>query len=148
MVHALEEIQRLLKPDGCLIEIHPVANASRINVYDGSHILFADSYPPSDGEDVRQAEAALDEVVQRRLFFIERSGEFDLTTFASSVTELRECFAKLEAYDDGPKDEALEAQRTTQYARVDEIMQAAGDGAEVAFHERARITRLNPNVIK
>jgi len=148
MVHALEEIQHLLKPDGCLIDIHPVPKSSLINVYQGSRALFAESYPPSDGEDVRQAEAALAQVVQRRLFVIERSGEFDLTTFASSVAELREFFAKIDAYDDGPKDDALEAQRTAQYARVEEIMRAAGDGAEVAFHERGRITRMNPNVRK
>jgi hypothetical protein len=31
MVHALEEIHRLLKPSGRLIDIHPVAEASWLN---------------------------------------------------------------------------------------------------------------------
>jgi len=145
MVHALEEIQRLLKPDGCLIDIHPVLEAPLIKVYQGSSVLFVEPYPGyDDKEDLRQAEDVLAQVVQRGLFVIERSGEFDLTIYASSVAELQEFFAKVGAYDDSPKDDAVEAQRTALYARVEEIMQAAGDGAEVAYHERARINRLNP----
>lgn len=32
MVHALEEIRRLLKPMGSLIDIHPVAESSAIEI--------------------------------------------------------------------------------------------------------------------
>jgi len=150
MVHALEEIQRLLKPDGCLIDIHPVLEAPLIKVYQGSRVLFVESNPDHDRteEESRQAEDALAQVVQRGLFIIERNSEFDLPIYGSSVIELRDFRAKIGAFDDSPKDDAVEAQRTALYARVDEIMQAAGDGAEVAYHERARITRMNPNVRK
>jgi hypothetical protein len=149
MVHALEEIQRLLKPNGCLIDIHPVREAPLIKVYRGSSVLFVGTDPGYDyDEDIQQAEAALAQIVQRGLFVIEGSSKFDLTTYASSVAELQEFFAMVGAYDDDPKDDAMEAQRTALYARVEEIMQAAGGDAEIAYHERAHITRLNPNVRK
>ena len=147
MVHALEEIQRLLRSDGCLIDIHPVLEAPLIKVYQGSSIVFVEPDPSYDyEEDPRQAEDALAQVVLRRLFVIERSREFDLLTYGSSVAELRDYWAKAGAYDDSPKDDAVEARATELYAQVEEIMRATGQGAEVALHERARITRLNPNV--
>jgi len=150
MVHALEEIQRLLKPDGCLIDIHPVLEDPLMVTYQGGRVLFTESVPVSahDYKVISQADDALAQVVQRGLFIIERRGEFDLTTYASSVAELREFFAKAGAFSDSPKDEAVETRQTALYARVEEVMQAAGVGAEVAYHERGRITRMNPNVRK
>ncbi len=147
MVHALEEIQRLLKPDGCLIEIHPVLEAPLIKVYQGSNVLFVEPYPGYCDEEDLRAEDARAQVVQRGLFVIERSGEFDLPTYGSSVPELRDYWAKIDAYDDSPKEEAVEARRTELYARVEEIMRTAGQGAEVALHERASIARLNPRLL-
>lgn len=144
MVHALEEIERLLKPDGCLIDIHPVREAKLIKVHQGSTVLFVESDPGYAGEDVKQAEDALAQVVQRGLFVIERNSEFDLPIYGSSVAEIQEFFAKMEAYDDSPTDEAVEARVIELYTRVEEIMKAVGDRAEVAYHERARISRLMP----
>jgi hypothetical protein len=149
MVHALEEILRLLKPDGCLIDIHPIREARLIKIYQGRSVLFAESDPGYDyDEDLRQAEDALAQVLQSRLFMIERSSEFDLLTYASSVPELRDYWTKANAYEASPKDVAVEARQTELYDRVEEIRQAAGEKAEVADHERARITRLTPNVRK
>lgn len=147
MVHALEEIQRLLRPDGCLIDIHPVLEAPLVKVYEGSSVIFVEPDPSYDyEEDLRQAEDALTQVVQRGMFVIGSSSELDLVTYGSSVTELRDYWAKVGAYSDSPKDDAVEARVTELYARVEEIMQAAGQGAEIALHERARITRMNPNL--
>ena len=150
MVHALEEIQRLLKPEGCLIDIHPVPEDRLVVIDQDGRVLFSESVPipTPDYEVISQAEAALAQVVQRGLFNIERSLAFDLATYASSVAELQEFFAKAGAYHDGPKDDAVAAQRTALYARVDEIMKTAGHGAQVVYHEQAHMMRLNPNVIK
>jgi hypothetical protein len=52
--------------------------------------------------------------------------------------------AKVNAYEDNPKDDAVTAQQDAVYARANEIMQNAS-GAEIAYHERAHITRLKPN---
>jgi hypothetical protein len=148
MVHALEEIRRLLKPDGSLIDIHPVLEAAIIKVYQGGKVLFAEPDPKHDyygyGEDYRQADAALAQVVQSRLFVVERNGEFDFLTYGSSVAELRDFIAKAGAYGERPKDEAVAAPDAELYARVEKIMQEAGEGGEVATHERARIARLRP----
>jgi len=149
MVHALEEIQRLLRPDGCLIDIQPVLEAPLFKVYQGSSVVFVEPDPSYDyEEDLRQADAALAQVIQRGLFAIERGVEFDFLTYGSSVSELRDFWAKAGAYDDGPKKDVVEPQVTELDSRIDEIMRAAEQGAEVALHERAHITRLNPNVRK
>lgn len=146
MVHALEEIHRLLKPVGCLIDIHPVREAPLIKVYQGSSVIFVESDPGYDYEEsLQQAEGALAQVVQRGLFAIEGSREFELMTYASSIRELRDYWAMIGAYDDDPKEEALEAQVTETFARAEEVMQRIGEEAEVAYDERAFITRLNPN---
>ena len=142
MVHALEEIHRLLRPDGSLIDIHPILEAPLIEVFQGGKVLFAEPIPVRDYEDYRQAEDALAQIVLRRLFVIVHSGEFDFLTYGSSVAELRDFVAEANAYDDRPKDAAVATREAELAARVEEIMQAAGEGAEVAYHERGRIARL------
>jgi hypothetical protein len=146
MVHALEEIHRLLRAGGRLIDIHPVLEVPLIKVFQGGRVLFAEPDPDFDNykEDVRQAEAALAQIVQRGLFVIERSGEFDSSKYASSVAELRDSTAKASAYNDSPPDEAVVAREAELYARAEQIMQAAGEGAEVAIHEKGHIARLKP----
>ena len=108
--------------------------------------MFAEPWRVHDGydEDLRQAEDALADIVRRRLFVIERSGEFDFLYYGSSVAELRDFLAEADAYDDRPIAEAVAARRADLYARAEEFMQAAGEGAEVAHHERGRIARLRP----
>jgi SAM-dependent methyltransferase len=146
MVHALEEIHRLLKPDGCLIDIHPVAEAPLIKVYQEKNLLFTESDPGYDYEvDLYDAEDALKEIVRRGLFLFEGRDEFDLVTYSSSVPDLRDFFAMIGAYSNSPKDDAVTARQAEVYARADEIMRDAVE-AEIAYHERADITRLNPNV--
>ncbi len=144
MVHALEEIRRLLRPGGSLIDIHPVPEAPRIEVYQGSRTLFAEPSPDHTDEDYRQADEALAQVIQRRLFVVEGSIEFDFLVYGSSVVELRDFMAEANAYDERLKDEAVTAREAELATRVDEIMGAAGEGAEVAYHERGRIARLRP----
>ena len=144
MVHALEEIHRLLKPDGNLIDIHPVADAPLIEVYQGGRVLFAQPMPDYSTEDYRQADSALAQAIQRRIFVIERSGQFDYLVYGSSVTELRDYVAETNAFVDKPEDEAVSALEEEFIARVEGIMQGAGEGAEVATHERIHIARLRP----
>ena len=143
MVHALEEILRLLKPDGCLIDIHPVRKAPLIQIRLESAILFAEPGPLYDFEDLRHADEALDEVIQRGSFIVEGTGEFELVTYASSVNEMRDYWARSGAYDDSPKDATVVAQEDKIYAKAAEIMRNA-PGAEIRHGERVRVTRLNP----
>jgi hypothetical protein len=145
MVHALEEIRRLLKQDGCLIDIHPVREAPLIKVHQWGDLLFNESDPGYDyDEDLQHAEKALEEAVRRGLFRIEGENEFEVVTYASSVTEMRDYWATYGAFDDEPKDEAITTRQNEVYDQADKIMQNA-PGAEITYHERARITRLKPN---
>lgn len=59
MVHALEEIKRLLRPDASLIDIHPLREAPIIQVHSAGGVVFAE---PSSGydydDDLRHADDA------------------------------------------------------------------------------------------
>jgi SAM-dependent methyltransferase len=145
MVHALEEIRRLLKPGGFLIDIHPIRKAPLIKVVQGNDVLFIESDPGYDSDEgLMHADEALEEIVRRGLFRIEGRNEFEMVMYASSVAEMRDYWAKYGAFDDEPKDDAIVARKDEVYAKADEIMQNA-QGAEITYHERARITRLKPD---
>jgi SAM-dependent methyltransferase len=62
MVHALEEIRRLLKPDGILVNLLPVPEGSFIEVHYDGRILFAERKRETCSEDV--AEVAIHERVR------------------------------------------------------------------------------------
>ena len=146
MVHALQEIQHLLKSDGCLIDIQPLIEAPLLKIYQGDSVIFVEPDPSYDyEEDLRQADAALTKAIQRGLFVIEGRSEFDFLTHGSSAQELLAFWSKASA-DDNISQDPAEQRIKEVYARVEEIRQAAGQGAEVALHERARILRLKPSV--
>lgn len=144
MVHALEEIRRLLKPDGYLIDIHPIRKAPLIKVYRGESLLLAESDPGYDyDEGLRHADEALEEVFQRGSYLIEGQNEFEVITYATTVAEMRDYWAKYGAFDDEPKDDAVLARQNDLYAQADDLIRSNA-GAEISYHERARITRLKP----
>jgi hypothetical protein len=148
MVHALEEIRRLIKPDGFLIDIHPIRKAPLIKVVQGIDVLFVESDPGYDyDEGLRHADEALEEVIRRGVFRIEGGNEFEVITYASTVTEMRDYWAEYGAFDAEPKDDAIVARQNEVYAKADDIMQNTLN-VEIAYHERARITRLKPNTRK
>jgi len=147
MVHALEEIRRLLKHAGALIDIHPVAVSSPVEIHQKGRIdLVGHLSVRSWCEDYQQADNALAEIAQRGLFTAESERVFDSLTHYPSVAEMRislkESIAKFarDAQSAGegiPDVEALAA-------RADERMQAAASGAELIVRERTHISRLRP----
>ena len=144
MVHALEKIQPLIKPDRCLIDIHPVREAPFIRVHGQHSMLFEGSDPGYDyDEGLHHADDALEEVVRRGLFLVEGKSEFEAVTYASTVAEMREYWAKYGAFDEEPKDDAVIVHQNEIYTRADDLMHS-NEGAEISYHERARITRLKP----
>jgi hypothetical protein len=143
MVHALERIERLLRPDGNLVEIHPVSEAPLIEVRSSGALAFAERDPGYDyEEDLRRAEEAVALVVSRGIFVIDRSREFDFLTYGSSVTELRDFFAQADAYDDRVQEEAVLARRDDVYARVEDVLRSSEKGGDVVYHERGRMKRM------
>lgn len=145
-MHALQEIRRLLTLGGVLIDIHPVPQAWLAEVHQAGRVLFAEPWRDHDyyDDDVRQAENALARVIERRLFVVEGRGEFDFLIYGSSPAELRDFLVQESAHRDGPQDEAEEAAKVELFARVEQILRAAGGGAEVARRETVRISRLRP----
>lgn len=145
MVHALREIHRLLRRDGCLIEIHPVVGAPTVEVRQHGHLSFVEHDPGYDYEDdLRSAEDAVDRVIEAGVFMVERSREFELRTHSSSVAELRDHFAVSGAYEADPKDDHLLALQTDLYGRVEQVMRTSDRLAEVVYCDSARMTRLRP----
>jgi hypothetical protein len=147
MVHALEEVRRLLKTTGVLIDIHPVAEASPIEVHQGARIDLAGNLSVQQWcTDYEQADIALTETVQRGLFAVEREGLFDSLTHYGSAAEMRtdikedlDRFARdaQSVAEAAPDAEALAAQ-------AEELMQAAASGAELIIRDRVHISRLRP----
>jgi SAM-dependent methyltransferase len=145
MVHALEEIHRLLKPAGVLIEIHPSVDAPPfIEVRSGGRLLFSEPDPVFDyEEDLRQAEAAVASVVSAGVFALEDRRRFELRTYAASVKELRDHWTLVGAYDPEEPEETLAQRRDEMYGRAHEALERA-PGSEIVFVEPAMMSRLAP----
>jgi len=146
MVHALEEIHRLLRLDGVLIDIHPYPQPPIIQVLKEKEVVFAQ--PKRDiedeNEDVLKADLALAEIVDRRIFEVERYEDFDFFSYAPSVPELRDFWDRYNEYESTPKEESRLAQEEAVYAKAEEIRLNIGEGARAAVHERTKIARLKP----
>ena len=146
MVHALEEIHRLLRPEGRLIDIHPVPVAPIVQVLRDGEVIF--SKPKRDlddlDEDVVAADRAVEEVLRVGLYELERREEFDFYSYGATVAELREFWDQYNAYDDSPKDDSRVSQAEAVYAEAELVRQGSGDSAQAAIHERTTIACLKP----
>jgi len=147
MVHALEEIHRLLKPTGILIDIHPVAESSPIEIHQGEKIEpVGDLSVHQWCSDYQHADNALTEIKQRGLFIVEREGMFNSLTYYDSVAEMRtdwkEAIDKF-ARDAQSIDESL-PHAEAMAARAETMMQTAASGAELVVGERVHISCLKP----
>ncbi len=144
MVHALEEIHRLTRPTGTLIEIHPALEFPFLEVRSNGELLFSENDPGFDyEEDSRLAEAAVTTVVGRGDFVLEESRRFELRTHALSVKELRDHWAVAEAYDPEEKEETLARRQEEMYARAYTVFKGS-PGAELVYVEPATMSRLTP----
>jgi SAM-dependent methyltransferase len=144
MVPALEEAHRLIGPKGTLIDIHPVAGTAQIEVHDADTVVFAEPATTSADEGELHADEAIEYIVARGLFAPERQTQFDLRVYGSSVRELRDFLAETDAHAKQPGEDPGDAHKSELYGRVDRIIGTHGTAAEVAYRERARITRLRP----
>jgi hypothetical protein len=142
MVHALDEIQRLLKPDGVLINLMPLSDGSFIKALQGGRILFSERRRETDNPDVLLAEQAIAQAVERKLYVVDATAEYDFLKIAPTVSELRAHRKVHNAFDKSPREGAVETREDALFAQVEVILQAAGAGAEVAMHSRIRSTRL------
>ena len=90
MVHALQEIHRVLRPGGTLIDLRPAIQNRTVELelsYARLHIGEIDS--SGTAADHRAADAALRSAVKRGLFRGEHDADFQLVTDLDSVEDLR-----------------------------------------------------------
>jgi len=142
MVHALQQIHRLLRPNGILIDIHPIPEPLTLEVHKDGRLLFAEPDPDYTGEDYRHAESALAQAIQHGLFVTQGTAQFDFFVYASSMAELRDFLAEANAYEHKMRSQEVMDREEELAARAEEARQSAGAGAQVATHERTRITAL------
>ena len=150
MVHALEEIHRLLKPAGRLIDIHPVAESSRIEVHQGEQEqqlkidLVGNLTVRQWCTDFQQADNALAEIAQRGLFVVERADVFDSLTYYDSAAEMRTDLKEAIDYFDQGTESTVEEEEQVDIltAQAEELMQGAASEAQLIAHESTHISRL------
>jgi hypothetical protein len=144
MVHALEQIHRLLRRAGTMIEIHPALEAPFVEVRSNEELSFREDDPRFDYEDVlRSTEEAVATVVGRGVFVLQGRRRFELRTYASSVREFRDHWAVVEAYDPEEKEEALVRRQDEMFARAQEVLDRA-PRAELVYVQPATMSRLMP----
>lgn len=147
MVHALEEIRRLLKPAGTLIDIHPVAVSSPIEIHQGGKIDLVGHLTVRQWcTDFQQADSALAEIARKGLFIVERAEVFDSLIYYDSPAEMRVALKEsIDYFDRGDQSTDDEARQVDALAaRAEELMQDAGRGAELIAREPTHISRLRP----
>ena len=145
MVHALEEIHRLLKPTGILIEIHPaIAPPPYVQVASTGNVSFSEEDPGYDyDDDLRHAEAAVATAVDRGMFVPGDRRRFELRTHGASVEELRDYWTVYDAYDPEVKEESVARRRDEMYARASEALERS-PGSEIVYVEPAVMSQLTP----
>ena len=142
MVHALEEIHRVTRPAGTLIEIHPALEFPFLEVRSNEELFFSENDPGFDwDEDSRHAEEAVAAVVDQGLFVLQERRRFELRIHASSLDELRDHWAVADAYITEKKEETLTRRAEEMYARAHEVLERT-PGAELVYVEPATISRL------
>jgi len=147
MVHALETIHKLLKPDGFLIDIHPVAEHSSIELHQNGKIDLIGQLEVSQWcVDFQEADKALDEIIQRGMFIVEQKSTYDTLTYYDSAAEmgasLKESILKYTRVDEPVEEEVQQVEALA--SRLEEMMSTA-KGAELLLREKDHISRLKPN---
>ena len=90
MVHALEQIHSLLKSGGYQIDIHP--NGELVEFYyqlDKREYFLGYMQESDDYIEYRQADEAVQVALDRGLFQLETTCEFEFRTYADSFDELK-----------------------------------------------------------
>lgn len=133
MVHALEKISQLLKPDGILLDIHPTNEMAAIAVRLREQLIPAGWLNESDDYvEYEWADEALQHVVNRGQFVLERTGTFEFVWHADSLSDLRAYLA--EEWKDAIIDEMTAG-------RIEELLKLPVHDKEILVSEAIRIAR-------
>jgi hypothetical protein len=92
MVHALEEVHRVLRPNGVLIDLRPALRRRRVGVYDGSQVQWLGRTHEQFDED-RAANRAVAEVLRAGLFRRKSLTSFDLDRVMQTAEDFEDWLA-------------------------------------------------------
>jgi hypothetical protein len=135
MVHALEDVWRVLIPGGILLDLRPFASNPPLEVIDAEGVVLPVSRlddAPGMGDDIA-ANDAIGRVTREGLFVQERNDSFPLASYWDSLDEL---LAHASAYWVGSMnltDDIIERARS--------LMQGAGEGARLRLWMHMVIAR-------
>lgn len=133
MVHALEKISQLLRPDGILLDIHPTNEMAAMAVRLQTQIVPAGWLHESDDyEEYEWADEALQRVIDDQRFTLERVGTFEFVWHADTLPELRAYLA--EEWQDAIIDELTAG-------RIEELLKLPVPDKEILVSEAIRIAR-------
>jgi hypothetical protein len=133
MVHALEKIHTLLKPDGILLDIHPTNEPAALAVRLREQLIPAGWLHESDDYvEYEWADEALQRSVDTGRFKLERTGTFDFIWHADSITDLRSYLA--EEWKDASIDDVTAM-------RIEELLKLPVQDKEILVSEAIRLAR-------
>ena len=134
MVHALQTIQRLLKPGGFLIDIHPSTSRPEIIARTQAGTQFIGYLEETDGLiEYVQAEAAVEQSIQEGIFRLEYRDQFTFTNYTETIQSLKNYLSEKW------KDAIL----TPQVLEKAQALQNGPSGVEeILLVEQVRIARL------
>ena len=133
MVHALEKVHQLLKPDGILLDIHPTNEPAAITVrLREQHIPAGWLNESDDYAEYEWADEALQHVIDGGQFKLERTGTFNFIWHADSIKDLRAYLA--EEWKEASIDDVTAL-------RVEELLKLPTHDKEILVSEAIRITR-------
>jgi len=133
MVHALEKVHELLKPEGILLDIHPTDEPATLVVRLREQRLPAGWVSESDDYvEYEWADEAVTRVVNDGLFVLERRGTFEFVWHADSMVDLRAYLA--EDWKDAIIDDVTAM-------RIEELLKLPVQDKEILLTEKIRIAR-------
>jgi hypothetical protein len=134
MVHALEKIHSLLKPDGYLVDIHPTPEPAAVVVRLGERLTPAGWIDEvTDYVEYEWADDALRHITDSGHFALERRGAFEFVWHAGSIADLQAYL--LEDWQDARIDPITAM-------RVDEMLKTPEHDKEILVREAIRIARF------
>ena len=134
MVHALEQIHQLIKPDGQLIDIHHSTELAAIEIRLRDRIFSAGwLHETDDYVEYELADQALSAVVTSDLFQLEQNGIFSFVWYADTLEELRAYLA--EEWKDAIIDDVT-------FTRAKDLLSSIERDKEVILRETINIARF------
>ena len=136
MVHALRKAADLLRPGGCLLEIHDLVDPPRIEVHTPDQQFYAGQLLSSTGlENQRQAEQAIDQVILEGAYSSSQVQVFENFIRAESLAALDTWLA-----------EDWESAYMTEETRhqILKLVSQFGEHADVVLRMNSRLIRLDP----